>query len=152
MGAPVARHQLVERVWPRIEKGLRDSPRRHQAERVAVAAHVLGGEHALLAADAHREDPPRPHQLVDQCDRIELRRHPRAHLRRREIAHVEQEVVQPVRVLRRVRQPLQLSLVLLHRLGVEQLRSSASPSSSRSCAWSTVSACARRSASGASPS
>ena len=31
-------------------------------------------------------------------------------------------------------------------------RSSASPSSSRSCAWSTVSACARRSASGASPS
>ena len=71
-----------------------------------------------------------------------------------EVAQAQQQVVDAVGVARA--QPLgQLLQLLLHRAhasGSSSSRSSASPSSSRSCAWSMVSAWARRSASGASPS
>ncbi len=48
-----AQDELAQRLRPALEEHVGQARRRHHAERVAVAAGVLGGDQALLARDPH---------------------------------------------------------------------------------------------------
>jgi len=92
--------------------------------------------------------------------RVSSRSHPLRHggtrlnLPGRQIAQVEQQIVHAVHRSRAILfvQLLELRLDVGKSVGIQQLAQLRFSSSSRNCPWSMDSACARRSASGASPS
>ena len=64
--ARVARDQLAQRVGHVGEERLRQAARRHRAERVAVEPRLVGGDQALLAADAQLDGAPLAQQRLDE--------------------------------------------------------------------------------------
>ena len=108
-----------ERFGGGLEECLRKTGRERHAERVAVAARVLGRDPAFGAADTHGRCPALALKLLDP---------PRLHapdrqLLRREVPQARQEVVGLVGVSRPplLLEALELELQLDHRLRVEQL-------------------------------
>ncbi len=89
-----ARHQRPQRVRHGLEEGGGHAAGRHRAERVAVAAGVLGGDQALLAAD------PQAQSAAIGQERLRgirgVTRQPRAELGVGEVADPAQQVVQGV--------------------------------------------------------
>src|SRR5581483_6238555 len=107
--ARVAEHELAERVGPALEERLGEPGRRHRAERVAVAARVLGRDQPLLASDAHADGPSLREQR--RAERLLV-------LARPQVAAQPEHVVE---LVGRGRTPAQLSLHLRDRVAVEQV-------------------------------
>src|SRR5205085_303648 len=104
-----AMHELAQGLRTALEERLRQPAGWHDAEGVAVAAGILGGDQPARAADADRERPPL---------RDEDRREGLVVLARPQVAAQAQEIVQLVRVPRRAHE---LGLHLLDRVAVEQV-------------------------------
>ena len=104
-----AEHELAERVRAAVEECLREPARRHHAERVAVAAGVLGRDQPLVAGDPGRERTA----LGEQDRRLAL-----VVLVRAQVTAAAEHVVQLVGVARIAGQ---LPLDLGERVGVDQL-------------------------------
>src|SRR6267378_4177285 len=88
-----------------------------RAQRVPHAGGVLGGGPPLLPGEVHGKGAP----LLEELQEGRLAFEPPADLRLREIAESEQQVVQPVRAVRRPAQSLSRLFVLLDRACIEQL-------------------------------
>src|SRR5207247_739810 len=56
--ACVTKDELLERLGAALEEDLRQTARRHHAERVAIATRVLGGDQPLLAGEANEQRAP----------------------------------------------------------------------------------------------
>ena len=54
----IAQHELTERLGPALEERIRESGRRHRAQRVAVAARVLDRDQPLIAHDPDAHGAP----------------------------------------------------------------------------------------------
>ena len=105
----VAQHESAERLLASFEIDIGQARRRHDTERIAVAAGVLRGDQALLARDPHPQRPPLGFEhgslrLVELADA--------------EIPPQPQQIVQLVGI---PRVAAQLRLHLLDRVRVEQL-------------------------------
>ncbi len=104
-----AKHELAQRVGPALEEGLGQPAGRHHAERVAVAARVLGGEQPRLACEPDLERP----SLGDEHRRERL-----VVLAGAKVAATAQHVVQLVGVARAA---AELRLHVGERIRVDQL-------------------------------
>ena len=104
-----AEQELAERVRPALEERLRQPARRHHAERVAIAAGVLGRDQPLLARDPGRERAPLGQQ--DRGLRLVV-------LACAQVATAAENVVQLVGIARIAGK---LPLDLGERIGVDQL-------------------------------
>ena len=125
----------------RLEERLGQPARRHGAERVAVAARVLGGDQPLARPRCGRGA---------RAARAAASRRARVVLALAQVAAQAQQVVQLVGVPRRRRAAARSTSSSAS--GSSRSRSSSWPSSSRSRSRSSDSACARRSAAGVSSS
>ena len=105
----VAEHELAERVRAALEERLGQAAGRHHAERVAVAAGILGGDQPLLAGDPGSERAP----LGEQDRGLAL-----VVLAGAQVAAAAEDVVQLVGV---ARVAAKLPLDLGERVGVDQL-------------------------------
>ena len=122
--ARVARDELVSASGDVGEERLRQAAGRHGAERVAVQPGVVGGDPALLAADAQPDRAPLALELGEQrLRRSRLVSTRSAYLARREVADAPQHVGELVAR----RRPGALGAVLevvvdgVERVGVDQL-------------------------------
>ena len=110
--------QRAQRVRHGLEEGRGHATGRHRAERVAVAAGVLGRDQAILAADPQAQRAP----LASSSPRRPQRRRPASRSpssASREVADPAQQVVQGVRPAAALAAELQLDL--LDGVGVEQV-------------------------------
>ena len=107
--ARIARKQRAQRFLRALEERIGQPARRHRAERVAVPAGILGGDQPLLAGDPHAHSPPL--RLENRAERL-------VELARPQVAASQEQVVQPVRILRLTRQR---GLDLVERAGIEQV-------------------------------
>ena len=112
-----ARDQRAQRVGHGLEEGRGHAAGRHGAERVAVAAGVLGGDQPVLAADAHAQRAAVGQQLRAASPRVAGQ--PRRELGLGEVADPPQQVVQRVGAAAAL--AAELVLDLLERVGVEQV-------------------------------
>ena len=119
----VAAHQPRERVGDVRQERLGQAAGRHRAERVAVEPGVLGGDPALLAADAQADRAALALELGEHRVRVNAREHARAHLVGGQVAEPAQHVVQRVAGLglRALGAVLEVGLDLLERVGVDQV-------------------------------
>ena len=155
MGASEPRDQLPQRAGHVREKRLGQPAGRHDAERVAVEPGLVGGDEALLAADAHADGAPFALELAQQPVGVDAGEHalgdllPASGRRRRRSTSCS-----PSRPVARVisERCCRSSSTRASAPGSISSRSSSWPSSSRSRSRSSDSAAARRSALGVSPS
>ena len=118
-----AAHQPQQRVRHVGQEGVGQPAGRHDAERVTVQPGVLGGEPALLAADAGAHGAAFVLQPRQPRARLGGRLSTLGGLRRRQVADAPQHVVQRVGVPRPkvLGAVLQVVLHLLQRAGVDEV-------------------------------
>jgi hypothetical protein len=121
--ARVAADDPHERLVHRLDERLRQPAWRHGAEPVAVQAGVLGGDPALLPADAHRDRAPLGAKLVEHALRVDALHAARLRLAPGQVAQCTQHVVERVdiRCLHSLGQVLQVGLDLRERVRVDQV-------------------------------
>src|SRR5207247_11049844 len=90
--ARVAQDQLLEGLGPAFEEDRRQTAGGHDAERVAIAAGILGGDQPLLGGETHEESTTLAQEGL---------REPSVVLTRAEVAAQAQQVVQLIGVSRR---------------------------------------------------
>ena len=105
----VAQDQPAQRLLASFEVDIRQTRRRHDPERIAIAARILGGDQALLPGDSHSQRSPLG---LEHC-RLRL-----VELTDAEIAAEAEQVVQLVGV---ARVAAKLGLDLFDSVGIEQL-------------------------------
>ena len=121
--ARVAPHQRREGIRLALEEGVRQPERQRDAQRVAVASGVFGGDETPVAADFHLDRAALRHQSADPVVRRRGVGAANDHLVAREVAEPEQQLVEAIRVTRRALacQMLQRELEVGHGVLIEQL-------------------------------
>ena len=90
--ACVSLHELAQRIRPALEKCIRQARGRHQSERVAVAACILGRDQPLVSGDAHTQRAP----LGLEDRRVRL-----VELADSQVTAQPQQIVQVIRIRRK---------------------------------------------------
>ena len=123
VAARVAGDERAQGVGHRLEERVGHAARRHRAQRVAVAAGVLGGDQAALAREVDPDGAPLAHQGLGDLGRAPRLGKAGGDLVGRQVADAAQQVVEAVRPPRPrpLRQPLEVGLDRGQRPGVDQV-------------------------------
>ncbi len=123
MGPSEPRDQLPQRARHVGEKRLGQPAGRHDAERVAVEPGLVGGDEALLAADAHPNSAPFALELAQQPIGIHAGEDTVGNLHPTQVPDATQHVVQAIApgCTRHLRAMLQVVFDARERAGVDQL-------------------------------
>ncbi len=122
MRARIAAHQFKHRMRHRLEQRSRQPRRQRNAQPIAIARGVFGGDQPLFAGDAQLQQSPRANQPVDMLEQVR-RNHAPAQFLARQIAQPQAQIVNAVGRARAIilREALRRLFHFRNRVGVEQL-------------------------------
>ncbi len=119
----IARDELAQGVGDVHKEGLGQTAGGHRPERIAIQAGLVGGDVALLSANAQADGAPFALELGEQRSGVDPLEHTLGQLGGGEVAHMTQNVMQtvPARGPRHLRAVLEVVFDPTQGVGVDQL-------------------------------